>query len=46
MEQMGLQVIVMRIIQTGPLQRSASNHVDMTSKVILINKPTGVKEFL
>lgn len=25
---------------------SASNYVDMTSKVILINKPTGVKELL
>ena len=25
------------------LLHSASNYVDMTSKVILINKPTGVK---
>lgn len=25
---------------------SASNYVDMIFKIILINKPTGVKEFL
>lgn len=28
------------------LLASAFNHVDMASKVILINKPTGVKELL
>ena len=39
-------LLVQALLKTEYLLASAFNHVDMASKVILINKPTGVKELL